>query len=41
MDQPVLKVQMLGTFSISLGDVSVNDNSNRSRKIWLLLAYLA
>lgn len=41
MDQPVLKVQMLGTFSVTLGDVSVNDGSNRSRKIWLLLAYLA
>lgn len=41
MDQPVLKVQMLGTFSISLGDASVDDSSNRSRKIWLLLAYLA
>lgn len=41
MSQTVLKVQMLGTFSISLGGVSVDDSSNRSRKIWLLLAYLA
>ena len=37
----VLHVQMLGTFSIALGDTKVDDNSNRSRKIWLLLAYLA
>lgn len=37
----VLYVQMLGTFSIALGDTKVDDNSNRSRKIWLLLAYLA
>ena len=36
-----LYVQMLGAFSIALGDTKVDDNSNRSRKIWLLLAYLA
>ena len=41
MDQAVLNVQMLGTFSVSLGDACVDDSSNRSRKIWLLLAYLA
>lgn len=41
MNQPGLNVRMLGTFSVSLGDVSVNDSSNRSRKSWLLLAYLA
>ncbi len=35
-----LKVQMLGTFSISYGDVVVSANSKRSRKTWLLLAYL-
>ena len=40
MDQTVLKVQMLGTFSIMLGDAKVDDSSNRSKKIWLLLAYL-
>lgn len=41
MGQTVLNVQMLGTFSISLGEACVDDSSNRSRKIWLLLAYLA
>lgn len=40
MDQAVLKVQMLGTFSIMLGNAKVDDSSNRSKKIWLLLAYL-
>lgn len=36
----VLHVQMLGTFSITLGNARVDDSSNRSKKIWLLLAYL-
>ena len=36
----VLHVQMLGTFSITLGEARVDDSSNRSKKIWLLLAYL-
>ena len=40
MDRPVLNVRMLGTFSVSLGDACVDDSSNRSKKIWLLLAYL-
>jgi len=33
-------VNMLGTFSLRLGDQTVDDGSNRTRKVWLLLAYL-
>ena len=40
MTYPDLTVRMLGEFSISLGGQSITDNSNRSRKAWLLLAYL-
>lgn len=40
MGQATLKVKMLGTFSIMLEKAKVDDTSNRSRKIWLLLAYL-
>ena len=35
-----LNIQMLGTFSIQFGDRSVDDRSNRMKKVWLLLAYL-
>lgn len=35
-----LQVTMLGTFSIQRGEHSINDSSNRMRKVWLLLAYL-
>lgn len=31
---------MLGEFSIQSGDFTINDKDNRSRKIWLLLAYM-
>jgi len=36
----VLKVNMLGTFSIQLNDHSIDDRTNRMRKVWLLLAFL-
>lgn len=36
----VLQVQMLGGMSLTLGDRSIDDNSNRMKKVWLLLAYL-
>ena len=36
----VLNVNMLGTFSIQYGEKSVDDRSNRMKKVWLLLAYL-
>jgi len=35
-----IKINMLGEFSISYRDKSINDNSNRSKKIWTLLEYL-
>lgn len=35
-----LRVQMLGGFSIRCGDKIISDGDNRSRKVWLLLAYL-
>ena len=35
-----LTVRMLGDFSISLGGQTIADASSRSRKMWLLLAYL-
>ena len=35
-----LYVQMLGGFSLMLGDRTVDDSSNRMKKVWLLLAYL-
>lgn len=40
MEQNVLKVRMLGEFSISCGDIHVDESVTRSRKVWLLLAYL-
>jgi len=35
-----LQIQMLGGFSLTLGDRTLDDSSNRMRKVWLLLAYL-
>lgn len=35
-----LQVHMLGTFSIMFRDAEINDGDNRSRKVWLLLAYM-
>lgn len=35
-----LKVQMLGCFSLSWNGHKITDNDNRSRKVWLLLAYM-
>lgn len=37
--EPVI-VKMLGGFSIQRGANSIDDRSNRMRKVWLLLAYL-
>jgi DNA-binding SARP family transcriptional activator len=36
----VLKVNMLGEFSLSYGGKSVNDQNNRAKKLWSLLEYL-
>ena len=35
-----LQVRMLGTFSVTLNGESIDDNENRSHKVWLLLAYM-
>ena len=39
MSEPI-RVTMLGNFSITRGDATIDDNNNRMRKVWLLLAYL-
>ena len=40
MAEQGLQVRMFGTFSISMDDREINDGDNRSRKVWLLLAYM-
>ena len=40
MSAKQLQVRMLGSFSIGLGDKKIDDSGNRSRKVWLLLAYM-
>ena len=40
MSDHTLKVNMLGTFSVEWHGLRVDDEDNRSRKSWLLLAYL-
>ena len=38
--EKILKVNMLGEFSITYGDNVINDGINRSKKLWMLLQYL-
>jgi len=40
MAETVLKVRMLGNFSLSLGERQISCDSNRSKRVWTLLAYL-
>lgn len=40
MSAEQMRVRMLGNFSIEWNGASVNDNENRSKKVWLLLAYM-
>ena len=35
-----IQIQMLGSFSLRSGDITVSDAGNRSKKVWTLLAYL-
>ncbi len=35
-----LDIRMLGEFSLRSGSSEINDGNNRSRKIWLLMAYM-
>ena len=36
----LIRITMLGSFSIRRGDHIIDDSSNRMKKVWLLLAYL-
>lgn len=40
MDNGTMFVRMLGEFSITLDGKSITDSANRSKKVWLLLAYM-
>ena len=40
MDERILHIRMLGGFSLSKDDRQIDDGENRSRKVWLLLAYM-
>ena len=40
MATEALRVCMFGEFSLSLNGQTINDSDNRSKKIWLLLAYM-
>ena len=40
MDHIHIQVRMLGEFSVGMGSQEITDSDNRSRKVWLLLAYM-
>ena len=40
MEVTDLQVRMLGEFSVRMGQREISDGDNRSRKVWLLLAYM-
>ena len=40
MAYPKIDVSMLGGFSLSMGDNRIDDSADRSKKLWLLLAFL-
>ena len=40
MEENRLRVCMLGSFSIELDGGLIDDGGNRSKKVWLLLAYM-
>lgn len=35
-----IRIQMFGVFTLSAGDAQIKDTDNRSKKVWLFLAYL-
>lgn len=39
-EHPVIRISTLGGFSLSMGEKSLGDDENRSRKAWSLLGYL-
>ena len=38
--QDILKINVLGGFSMQYGEHFIDERSNRSKKLWLLLEYL-
>lgn len=40
MEATPIEIRMLGEFSLRSGSACVSDSNNRTRKVWLLLAYL-
>ena len=40
MKEPILRIQMLGKFTLRYGDAMISDEDDRSRKVWTVLAYL-
>ncbi len=39
-DKPEVRITMLGGFSLTVGDKTISDNSNRAHQLWNLLEYL-
>ena len=40
MPRETLQIHMLGDFSVSCGGISISSGGDRSKKLWLLIAYL-
>ena len=40
MDLNTVRIDMLGEFSLQCGQARICDSDNRSKKVWMLLAYL-
>jgi len=39
-DENILQIQMLGNMALHYGNQEINDQDNRSKKLWILLAYI-
>lgn len=39
-EKPILEIKMLGGFSLRFGDAIIDDQNDRSKKLWTLLEYL-
>ena len=39
-EENILKIEMLGGMSLRYGENEINDQDNRSKKLWILLAYI-
>ena len=40
MESNILRINMLGEFSLTYDDNVIDDNGSRSKKLWMLLEYL-